>query len=187
MSASDAIESVCELADWVESFGVVPRPHRIMATSAPSASLVLRFRDRFMRNGRNVLTASDASQGVLYVLAAAVLALHPDTPPLIAIDNFDQALNPRVARGLMERFCTWVLGNPASRQVILTTHNPLVLDGLDLTDDRVRLFAIDRTNQGATVATRIVLSDRLLAMAKEGWPLSRLWVMGEIGGVPNAL
>jgi hypothetical protein len=34
------------------------------------------------------------------------------------------------------------------------------------------------------MAHRVEVDERLLARAKEGWTLSRLWVMGEIGGVP---
>ena len=49
----------------------------------------------------------------------------------------------------------------------------------------MRLFAVDRTNTGRTVVKRVELSDDLLAKAKEGWTLSRLWVMGHLGGVPN--
>ena len=42
-----------------------------------------------------------------------------------------------------------------------------------------------RTNLGRTVVRRVEVNEKLLKMAKEGWTLSRLWVMGHLGGVPN--
>jgi hypothetical protein len=66
----------------------------------------------------------------------------------------------------------------------LTTHNPLVLDGLNLRDERVRLFAIDRDNKGYTTIRRVTITEALLEEGKKGLTLSRLWVMGLLGGVP---
>lgn len=71
------------------------------------------------------------------------------------------------------------------RQILLTTHNPLILDGLPLQDDRVRLFTVSRTNSGRTSIRRVVVDQDLLKKAERGWSLSRLWVMGHLGGVPN--
>ncbi len=67
----------------------------------------------------------------------------------------------------------------------MTTHNPLVLDGLNLRDDRVRLFAVERDTQGATKIHRIQASDEILKASQDGLSLSNLWVMGRVGGVPD--
>ena len=136
-----------------------------------------------MAEGRNMLSAYDASEGALYVLFAAILAAHPDSPRLLAIDNFDATLNPRLVRSLASKMVEWVLDR--ERQMLITCHNPLVLDGLPLQDDRVRLFAVDRSYGGMTVIRRVVVDEALMAKAKEGWPLSRLWILGHLGGVPN--
>ncbi|WP_428261834.1 AAA family ATPase [Haliangium sp.] len=117
------------------------------------------------------------------MLFAAVAATHPDAPSVLAIDNFDAALNPRLVRALMQTVSEWILAG--NRQLLLTCHNPLVLDGLPLQDDRVRLFAVDRTAKGFTTVRRVIVDDALLAKAREGWPLSRLWVSGHLGGVPD--
>lgn len=66
----------------------------------------------------------------------------------------------------------------------LTTHNPAVIDGLNLTDDEIRLFAVDRNSAGHTLCERIVPTPELLALNQE-YPLSRLWLMGNLGAVPN--
>jgi hypothetical protein len=64
----------------------------------------------------------------------------------------------------------------------MTTHNPLVLDGLDLSDDDIRLFTTDRNKNGQVEIRRIQVSKELL---ETGQPLSRLWVNGLLGGVPE--
>ena len=110
---------------------------------------------------------------------------HEASPRLCAVDNADHGLNPRLARSLMERLCKWYLDAANPRQILLTTHNPLVLDGLPLQDDRVRLFTVSRTNTGRTSIRRVNLDDSLMSRAEQGWSLSRLWVMGHLGGVPD--
>jgi len=86
---------------------------------------------------------------------------------------------------LMKHFADWILDSKDNRQILITTHNPAVLDGLPLQDDRVRLFTVDRDNQGKTIIKRVVLDPKLLDMASKGWTLSRLWMNKLIGGMPN--
>ena len=108
--------------------------------------------------------------------------MHPQSPPVFAIDSFDHALNPRLAKKMMEIFCQLILNQ--SKYVFLTTHNPLVLDGLNLLDDDIRLFAVDRDKNGYAQIRRIYVTENLL---KSGQSLSRLWISGRLGGVPALL
>jgi len=179
------LEDALGLLDWASEVGVEERSSELIAAGVPSGQLVLYFGDRFMDPKWRRLAAYECSEGALYVLLAAVLAARVFDPWLLAIDDFDHALNPRLARALVEHFCGWVIDNPLPRQVLITTHNPLILDGLDLTDDRIRLFAVDRTSKGRTVARRVVVDQKLMEKSEGEWPLSRLWVRGEIGGMPR--
>lgn len=181
------VQEVFGLIDWVDMYKIRirRRGEQPLSPSVSSGPYVLEFRDRFMRPSRNILTAYDASEGALIVLMAAVLAAHPDMPAVFAVDNFLQCLNPRLARDLMRVLCQWVSAAPEPRQMLLTTHNPLVLDGLDLSDPHTRLFAVDRTRRGYTSVNRVELDPDLITRAGEGWSLSRLWISGQIGGVPN--
>jgi hypothetical protein len=181
----DGYQEALSLIDWAKNFNSASSASVPLSPSAAASQRVVRFFDRYMAKGRNVLTGYDASEGALYILFAAVLALHPKSPRCLAIDNLDQALNPRLAKKLTEYMCHWILNGKAERQVLITVHNPSVLDGLPLTDDRVRLFAVDRNSRGHTIVNRVEVSDKLREMAKRDWTLSRLWVMGHIGGVPN--
>jgi predicted ATPase len=138
-----------------------------------------------MREGRNQLVAYDASEGALYVLFLMILAVHQGAPSVFAIDNFDTAMHPRLARAITRVLCKDMIDDKHDRQVLLTTHNPLVLDGLDLRDDRIRLFGVERGSGGTTKVQRVTVSPELIAQAQKGMSLSRLWVMGRMGAVPN--
>ncbi len=179
------LDELFELLDWVDGIAVVPPSREIVSASVPTTRNIIRFTDRWMADSHNQLSAYDASEGALYVLFALVLALHPRSPRLFAIDNFDQAMHPRLARATMRLFCQQILQASPKRQALLTTHNPLVLDGLDLRDDRIRLFAVERNSRGATQVHRVQVSDEVLQATQEGLSLSNLWVMGRLGGVPD--
>jgi predicted ATPase len=168
---------------WVREVRPAPVQGLPLSRSVSTTQKVLKFVDRYMNARRNTLTSYDASEGALYVIFATVLCLHPRAPALCAVDNIDQGLNPRLARALIERVCEWTLSS--KRQILVTSHNPVLLDGLPLQDDRVRLFAVDRTQSGHTDVRRIVVDEEMLKRAKEGWTLSRMWVAGHLGGVPD--
>jgi energy-coupling factor transporter ATP-binding protein EcfA2 len=180
-----ALKEVLGLIDWAESFGSRMVGKIPLSPSVATVQQVVYFIDRFMAEGRNGLTGYDASEGALYVLYAAVLALHPKAPSLLAIDNLDHGLNPRLARALMSRLCEWVLDTPTDKQLLLTTHNPLALDGLPLDNDDVRLFAVGRSRKGRTTVNRIKVHLDDLRRDGELWTVSRLWVMGHLGGMPD--
>jgi predicted ATPase len=139
--------------DWISSFGSAATESMPLSPAASASPRVVRFRDRFMRKGRNTLSGFDASEGALYVLYLAVLATHFDAPTFYAIDNADHGLNPGLANALTSAFARWIISNPVHPQVLMTSHNQAVLDGLPLQDDRVRLFAVDRDSKGRTNAS----------------------------------
>lgn len=186
----DRLQEAFELIDWAQDCSVGPSAGVPLSPSAARSSVVLKFHDRFMVKKHNMLTGYDASEGALYVLFVAVLALHSKAPRCLAVDNVDQALNPRLAQRLMSLLCEW--SRPQSgwavdwkRQWMFTTHNSAMLDGLHLRDPDVRLFAVDRDSRGHTVIRGIDLQAALAARPSEDWTLSRMWVNGLLGGVPN--
>ena len=173
------------LIDWAKGYAFERSGRLALSPTAAASEFVVSFRDKFMRDERNTLSGYDVSEGALYVLFLAVIAGSERTPRLCAVDNADQGLNPRLARALMNHFCEWYLMAKGQRQVLLTTHNPLVLDGLPLQNGQVRLFTVSRTKSGSTSVRQVVVDDELRAKAERGWSLSRLWTMGHLGGMPN--
>jgi predicted ATPase len=177
--------SFFSLIGWAKSITTGSPKPTLVAPSVAQPGMIVQFVDRFMREGRNKLSAYDASEGALYVLFALVLLHHPRAPRILAIENIDHALHPRLARKLVEFIAAHA--SARDRQVLLTTHNPLVLDALDLRDNNVRLFTVDRDKHGHTLIRRLPFTDALEKAQNSGLPLSQMWTRGLIGGVPNIL
>jgi hypothetical protein len=182
---AETLAEVRDLLDWASDFSAEPSLGVPLSPSAARSRLVIAFTDRYMAKGRNKLTGYDASEGALYILCCAVLALHPKSPRCLALDNVDQTLNPKLAEKLMKSLCSWNARANIERQWLLTAHNPAVLDGLPLGNGDVRLFAIDRDSEGHTVVRRIDLEAALSARPSPEWTLSRMWMNGLLGAVPN--
>ena len=175
------MDDVLDMIDWASNISVNAPKKNNINVNIPTTRQVIEFADRYMKDSAQ-FTGYDASEGALYVLFMLSLAMHPQGPAIFAVDSFDHALNPHLAKKMTEVFCQEILKN--GKTAFLTTHSPLVLDGLDITNDDIRLFAVDRNSKGHSQITRITVSPELLA---EGQALSRLWINGRIGGVPTLL
>ena len=182
--ARRVVNEAQELIEWASGLGTGSDPGK-PPQPVGSSPIFLLFEDKFMAKGRNRLAGESVSEGAVYVCFLAVLAALPTIPVIFAVDNADHGLNPGLAKALATRFSDWILENKQKRQVLITSHNPAVLDGLPLQDDRVRLFTVDRDNKGKTVVQRVLVTGNLLQMAAKGWTLSRLWTNKLIGGMPD--
>ena len=150
------------------------------------------FIDKFMHRKRNTLSVYDSSEGTLFLLFAAVLLSHKESPRVFALDNVDSALNPAMTRALLEAVieitntsCQENL-DIGPRQVFLTSHNPSSLDAFDLFDEHQRIFVVERNEEGHTEITRLRPNR---GMSREDWyeaangrSLSQLWLDGWIRG-----
>lgn len=175
------MDDILEMIDWASNISIDIPKKTSLNSNIPTTRQIIEFRDRFMVNTAK-FTGYDASEGALYVLFMLCLAMHPYAPSIFAIDSFDHALNPRLAKKMMQVFCEQVIEH--EKHVFLTTHNPLVLDGLDLSNDDIRLFAVDRDKNGYAQIKRVTITEELI---KEGQSLSRLWINGRLGGVPELI
>lgn len=150
------------------------------------------FLDKFMHLKRRTLSVYDSSEGTLFLLFVAVLLSHNESPNVFALDNVDNALNPRMTRSLLETVIATTKDAAAHdlrcgpRQVFLTSHNPTSLDAFDLFDDDQRIFVVERNDLGQTVVNRLRpnpgMSRHAWEEAKNGRNLSQLWLDGEIRG-----
>lgn len=140
----------------------------------------LYFRDRFMRKNNNIFSAENANEGILHILFYLALFLSDKTPPFFGIDNIETALNPQLCRELTKTLAA--LAKEHDKQALITTHNPAILDGLNLHDDEQRLFVVYRNDLGHTVTKRIKLKPETGASK---YKLSELWMRGHLGGLPK--
>ena len=139
---------------------------------------LLYFKDKYMMKKNNTFSVENANEGVLHILFYLALLINSKTPRLFAIDNIETALNPHLCQHLMTEICT--LARKHEKQVLITTHNPAILDGLDLFNDDVRLFEVKRLDNGNTKTRRIQVKPE---MKNENYKLSELWMRGYLGAI----
>lgn len=138
------------------------------------------FSDRFMQRKNNFFSAENANEGALVVLFYLTLIMSDKTPQFFAIDNIDTRLNPKLCRyliGLLSRYA-----KRFNKQLIVTTHNPAILDGINLNDDDQRLFVVSRSDVGDTRIKRIQMKPEVVGKRMK---LSEMWMNGMLGGLPE--
>ena len=123
-----SMDDVLALIEWASDIHITKPKRSNLNPGVPSTRQVIEFQDRFLKD-KSAFTGYDASEGALYVLFMLTLAMHPDVPGMFAIDSFDHALNPRLAKRITEIFSQLII--ESGKMVFMTTHNPLVLDGLN--------------------------------------------------------
>ncbi len=141
---------------------------------------LLYFRDKYMMRQNNIFSAENANEGILHVLFYIALLTSDRTPGFFAIDNIENCLNPKLCRTLMKKISSLAVSK--NKQALITTHNPAVLDGLNLHDDRQRLFVVKRNDEGHTQIERIKLKPETNG---EQLKLSEMWTRGHLGGLPT--
>lgn len=144
------------------------------------SSSKLYFKDKYMQKSNNTFSAENSNEGVLHVLFYLSLFISNKTPKLFAIDNIETALNPRLCHILTAELVK--LAKEYEKQVLITTHNPAILDGLNLFDDDQRLFEVYRDSEGKTKTRRIKFKSDL---SDKKFKLSEMWLKGLLGAVPK--
>ena len=141
----------------------------------------LQIRDRWLAPDRAVFDQRSANEGFLYLLFYFALLMSWRTPRFFALDNVDNALNPKLCSTLMRQIVE--LAKKYDKQVICTTHNPAILDGLNINDDHQRLFTVQRDSEGHTVVNRV--QPPKPQPGKPPMKLSAAFLAGHIGGLPD--
>jgi len=167
------IKEKLRLIDWFRDFEV-PEDLSPMQSS-------LQIKDKYLDRDLTYFDQRSSNEGFLFLLFYFALFISDITPKFFAIDNIDASLNPRLCRRLMQELVE--LAKKQDKQVIFTTHNPAVLDGLDLDDEEQRLFVIYRNQLGHTKARRILKPKTI--EGQEPVKLSEAFLRGYIGGLPK--
>ncbi len=165
----NAIKQNLLLLDWYESFDL---PENLMKTE-----FSLKIKDKYLFSNLQYFDQRSTNEGFLFLLFYSTLFISKNTPAFFAIDNIDASFNPKLCMQLIKNLAT--LAKKNKKQVIVTTHNPAILDGLNLKDNDQRLFVVRRNDEGHTQAKRIEFkADRTMK-------LSEVWTNGFIGGLPE--
>ncbi len=141
-----------------------------------SMEFILKLKDSYLSDLYSFDQRS-TNEGFLYLLFYLTLIISDESPKFFAIENIDTAFNPKLCREVTRRLIE--LANKHNKQIIATTHNAAVLDGMDIHDDNVRLHVVRRTIDGYTNTNRVLLKDDMKMS------LSEAWLKGLIGGLPD--
>lgn len=135
---------------------------------------LISVKDRYLPD--TPLNQTNVNEGFLFLLFYASLFVSEETPTFFAIDNIEASFHPKLCEELIRNLV--VLSKEHNKQVILTTHNPFVLDGLNLNDEEQSLFVVRRNSEGETIADKIKKHPKNIK-------LSEAWMRGYIGGNPE--
>jgi len=190
MTKEHDLQRFFNLLDWFRQIGITENvSEQLQSKHLHTGKLVVNYVDKFMWEKFNNLYAYDVSEGALYVLFILVLLLHKKAPPLFALENVDNSLNPGMVRDMMGHIVELLKDMP-EKQILMTTHNPTTLDAVDLFDPNHRLFVVVRNRKGHTEVNRIEPPPNF---TRETWVekygamrLSEIWLSGAIGGLALA-
>lgn len=127
----------------------------------------------------------NVSDGVLRTLGIITAILCPAaSPPLMFLEEVDKGIHFRRVRDIVGLLQSKI-GTERTRQmqVVLTTHNPYLLDLIEAE----QLIILER-HKGETLMKRLSEMKDKMSIIKpaleEGTPLGEIWFRGTLGGVP---
>lgn len=182
-SNGDLIElkDYSKLVDWIDDFLIDQKDElKFEGYKIGRSKSRLFFKDKYMMRQNNIFSAENANEGILHIMFYTALFVSNLTPKFFAIDNIENGLNPKLCRSLMKKVAE--LAVLKNKQTFITTHNPAVLDGLNLHDDRQRLFVVKRNDEGHTQIERVKVKP---STNGENVKLSEMWMRGYLGAIPN--
>ena len=165
------IKENLKILDWFDDMQV--------PSGQLSSEFNLKLKDSYLAETLNVFDQRSTNEGFLYLLFYFTLVISDETPRFFAIENIDTAFNPKLCREVIKRLVA--LAKRHNKQIIATTHNPAILDGLDLRDDEQKLMVVQRSIDGYTKVRTLKKEE----VANSDLSLSQLWLRGFIGGLPN--
>lgn len=163
------IKENLKVLDWFEDMQV-PKEQL-------SSEFNLQLKDNYLAETINMFDQRSTNEGFLYLLFYLTLIISDETPIFFAIENIDTAFNPKLCREVTKRLIE--LARKHGKQIIATTHNAAVLDGLDLNEEDVCLHVVRRNVDGYTKVNQVKLKHEM------DMPLSEAWQKGFLGGLPD--
>lgn len=172
-AAIDRVKKSLKMLGWFKDFGIVQG-----GANTPSK---MKISDRWLDEDLNGFDQKSANEGFLFLVFYFCLFASDLTPSFFAIDNIDASLNPKLCEHLVAAL--YGMSKESDKQVILTAHNPAILDGLNLEDNEQRLFVITRGGKGQTRIRRVKNPDSV--PGHRPLRLSESFIRGNLGGLPE--
>lgn len=142
-----------------------------------SSEFNIKLHDRYIDEAISFFDQRSTNEGFLYLLFYLTLIISDETPTFFAIENIDASFNPKLCHEVVKRLT--MLAKKHGKQIIATTHNPSVLDGLDIMGKDHELLVVRRNIDGYTKVNNVETKGML------NMNLSEAWLKGFIGGLPD--
>jgi predicted ATPase len=142
----------------------VPQLADVVTEITSDERLLLRFKDAAFEKP---LPAQYMSGGTMRLASLLTLLYEPGAAGLLGMEEPDNELHPLLLYRLAEE-----LGKASeTRQLLVTTHSPMLLDALDPT----QVWVLHRGADGYTQATRTADIPNVPELVEDGSPLGYLW------------
>ena len=142
----------------------VPQLADIVTEITSDERLLLRFKDGPFEKP---FAAKYMSDGTMRLAALLTLLYEPNATGLLGMEEPDNELHPLLLYRLAEE-----LGKASeTRQLLVTTHSPMLLDALD----PAQVWLLHRGADGYTQATRTADIPNVPELVEDGAPLGYLW------------
>lgn len=158
-----------EILDWFDGMEI--------PEAQLSSEFNMKLHDRYIDEAISFFDQRSTNEGFLYLLFYLTLIISDETPTFFAIENIDASFNPKLCREVVKRLT--MLAKKHGKQIIATTHNPSVLDGLDIMGEDHQLLVVRRNIDGYTKVNNVETKGML------NMSLSEAWLKGFIGGLPD--
>ena len=159
----------------------VPGIDKIATERSPDGRLLLRFNDRGFVDP---FYAQQMSDGTLKLFAYLLLLEDPNPPPFICIEEPENGLYHKLLEILAAEFRARATGEKNAPQILVTTHQPYLVDAL--TPEEV--WVLEKGEDGFATISRASDDKIVKAMVDEGLTLGNLWYSDYLDRrLPNAL
>ncbi len=137
--------------------------------------------------GKHKIKAKDLSDGTRIALAYLTLAYLPNPPKIVAFEEPEKGIHPRLLRNIQEAMDRLAYPENFGEkrepiQVIATTHSPYLLDLYK--DRREEIVIADKDEKGVHFQRLSELPHIDEILRGQDIPLGDVWFTGILGGVP---
>ncbi|MFD2785085.1 AAA family ATPase [Hymenobacter rubripertinctus] len=142
----------------------VPQLADVVPEITSDERLLLRFKDAAFEKP---LPAQYMSDGTMRLAALLTLLYEPNVTGLLGLEEPENELHPR----LLPRLAEELLKATETRQLLVATHSPFLLDALE----PEQVWILHRGDDGYTQATRTADIPQVKELVEDGSPLGYLW------------
>ena len=152
----------------------IPGVDKISTEKTNDSRLLLRFNDKGFQDP---FYAQQMSDGTLKLFAYLLLLEDPTPPPFLCIEEPENGLYHKLLESLTREFRRQATGRKGGSQVFITTHQPYLLDALDVEE----VWILEKETDGYSTIRRASDIPLVKNLVEAELPLGGLWYSDYLG------